>query len=312
MRENNKNSRPSRHTILFLLILWLILCGFERAMVQGETTNSLQHPEEMIIMGGFGCRYKMCITPEKPNLGDNVKITFYLETPYKNIPEFRVEFKLLKGAELVSGEKVQTHPPLEKGESAEFSVIVKVVSRLFRVSAVARAHILDRYSGDEWGYTLGAAEVNMVALDKDDTISYEKFGNDPDLWSRIGPEYQYDIVGGMRIPPLGRVSEEVKKIREEIEELKKLDPTLSDWDALELLHDVVYEMVVRYGIHKKEESVPILIKARKLMREKGLSKWEAIDKIVDEEKKKGRITFFVVIIGIVIVFLVVIVLRRKI
>lgn len=286
MRENNKNSRPSRHTILFLLIVWLILCGFERAMAQGETTNSLQHPEEMIIMDGFGCRYKMCITPEKPNLGDNVKITFYLETPYKNIPEFRVEFKLLKGVELVSGEEVQTHPPLEKGESAEFPIKVKIISRHLLLFTTAYLHITDRQSGNEWGYPVGAGDIDMIVLAKDETISYEKFGNDPDLWPRIGPEYQYDIVGGMRIPPLGRVSEEVKKIREEIEELKKLDPTLSDWDALELLHDVVYEMVVRYGIHKKEESVPILIKARKLMREKGLSKWEAIDKIVDEEKKK--------------------------
>jgi uncharacterized membrane protein len=72
-------------------------------------------------------------------------------------------------------------------------------------------------------------------------------------------------------------------------------------------------MVVRYGIHKKEESVPILIKARKLMREKGLSKWEAIDKIVDEEKKKGRITFFV-LIGVMIAMTIAVILflrRRK-
>jgi hypothetical protein len=49
-------------------------------------------------------------------------------------------------------------------------------------------------------------------------------------------------------------------------------------------------MVVRYGIHKKEESIPILIKARKLMREQGLEKWEAVIGEIKQEKK--RLNFF--------------------
>ena len=98
----------------------------------------------------------------------------------------------------------------------------------------------------------------------------------------IYTEYQYDIIEGLRIPAIGQVSEEAKKIRAEIEELKELDPTLSDWDALEMLHDVVYEMVVRYGINNKEESLPILIKARHIMKAEGLDKWEAVDRILEE------------------------------
>ena len=281
----------SRYTLVVFLV-WMLLNGFQSAISKNEANNSYQQPE-MRIVGGYGCKSKIKVTPEDPNMEDEVLITFYLEAPYKSIPEFRVEFKLLKGAEFISGEKIYTHPPLMKGETAEFSIKVKIVSRLLQVSAIARAHIPDRFSGDEWGYTVGAADVDMVALAKDDIISYEKFGDDPELWSRIGPEYQYDILGGFRKAPLGHVAEEVKEIRAEIGELKKLDPTLSDWDALELLHDAVYEMVVRYGIHRKEESIPILIKARKLAREKGLSKWEAVDKIVNEiQKKKGRIDFF--------------------
>ena len=38
--------------------------------------------------------------------------------------------------------------------------------------------------------------------------------------------------------------------------------------------------------HKKEESIPILIKARKLMREQGLEKWEAVIEEIKQEKKK--------------------------
>jgi hypothetical protein len=51
-------------------------------------------------------------------------------------------------------------------------------------------------------------------------------------------------------------------------------------------------MLVHYGIAEKEEAVPILIKARKLMKEQNLSKWDAVDKVVEEAKEKGRINFF--------------------
>jgi hypothetical protein len=63
--------------------------------------------------------------------------------------------------------------------------------------------------------------------------------------------------------------------------------------ALQMLHDILEPMVVRYGIHKKEESIPILIKARKLMREQGLEKWEAVDKVIEEIKQeKKKLNFF--------------------
>jgi|GEM_PF-3716305 len=58
-------------------------------------------------------------------------------------------------------------------------------------------------------------------------------------------------------------------------------------------HKVLEPMFVRYGIAKKEESVPILTKARKLIREQGLPKWDVVEKVVGEMKeKKGRINFF--------------------
>lgn len=281
----------SRYTLVVFLV-WMLLNGFQSAISKSEANNSYQQPE-MRILGGYGCKSKIRVTPEDPSLGDEVLITFYLETPYRNIPEFRVEFKLLKGAEFISGDKVHIHPPLNKGEFAEFSIIVKVVSRLLRVSVWAHAHIQDRFSGNEWGYPIGAGDIDIITLAENDTISYEKFGDDPELWPRIGPEYRYDILGGFRKPPLGHISVEAQQIRAEIEELKELDPTLSDWDALELLHDAVYEMVVRYGINRKEESINILIEARKLMREEGLPKWEAVDKIVNKIRDgRNKINFF--------------------
>ncbi len=261
----------------------LIISGLFKLLIADIDTVEVFEKRPLVILNGPGCNYKMHIIPENPNLGDKAKISFYLETPYRDVPEFRIKFKLLRGAKLISGDLIQIHPALEKGDSAKFSIEIKIVSRILQVRAAAHANIQDRLSGDEWGYCLGAGLIDMVALDKNDTISYEKFGNDPELWSRIGPEYLYDIEAGVRIQSLGRAfDKEAKKIRAEIEKLKKLDPTLSDWDALELMHDVGYGMVWRYGIHKKEESIPILLKARKLMKEEGLPKWEAVDKIVSE------------------------------
>jgi len=106
------------------------------------------------------------------------------------------------------------------------------------------------------------------------------------------PEYTYDIDAGMHVAAL-RPEAKASKIRAQMDSLKQLDSTLTDEETLQMLHDIGEPMVVRYGIHKKEEAVPILIKARRLIKEQGLSKWEAVDKVVEEMKKsKGRINFF--------------------
>ena len=279
------NSNKFGLCILSLSIFWAISGLFAILIADIDTIKVLEQ-RPIVILDGFGCNYTMNIIPENPNLGDEAKIFFCLESPYKDVPEFRVKFKLLKGANLMGGDTILIHPALRKGDSAKFGIEIKIAARILQVRAAAHAHIQDRMSGDEWGYFLGAGLIDMVTLDKSDTISYEKFGNDAELWSRIGPEYLYDIEAGVRIQSLGRAfDKEAKRIRTEIEELKKSDPTLSDWDALELMYDVGYEMVWRYGIHKKEESIPILLKARRLMEEEGLSQWDAVNKIVSEIRK---------------------------
>lgn len=101
----------------------------------------------------------------------------------------------------------------------------------------------------------------------------------------------YNVIAGMHTGDV-LPEAEAKKLRAQIDSLKWLDSTFTDEEALEMLHDILGPMVVRYGIHKKEESVRILIKARKLMREQGLEKWDAVDKVVEQEKEKGRINFF--------------------
>ena len=124
-------------------------------------------------------------------------------------------------------------------------------------------------------------------------VSYKEY------WSRrakpklpLPPEYTYDIVAGMHTTDI-LPEAEAKKVRLQIDSLKQLDSTLTDEESLEMLHDVEVQMLVRYGIGNKEESVPILIEARKLMKEQGIEKWKAVDKVVDElTKGKGKLNFF--------------------
>jgi len=274
----------NKNHIFFIIVVMTL--GFKITHAD-DTINTIldpiivtSPPREPIILGGYCCNAKVKLNPDKPVVGDQVKITFYLETPNTNIPEYRVTFQLLKGAGLLSGNLIQTGPSLKKGGSSTSSILIKVVSPHLIVFINAHAHLLDPYSRNEWGVHLAGKMIDLLTLPKGEDLSYEKYGNDPDVWPRIGPEYLYDIVEGTRTPSVGRVTEEAKEIRKEIEVLQQRDSTLTDWDALELLHDVIYEMIVRYGLNKKEESVNILLQARVLMKKEGLSKWEAVDKII--------------------------------
>lgn len=238
----------------------------------------------MFVIDGSGIEIEVDMIPDKPNLGDEVELRFTMLTPYRDIPRSKIVYTFYHGAQLTSGQKETVFSPLKKGMSAQAAIRFKVVSRLLQMSVWAKLEVSDGHGGKMWKGEHGK-NIDMVLLAEDDTISYEKFGHDLELWSRIGPEYRYDIEAGARVRSFGRpYDEEAKKIRSEIEELKELDPTLSDWDALELMHDVIYNMIWRYGIHDREKSIPILIEARQLMKEKGITKWEAVEEIIEENK----------------------------
>lgn len=271
---------------LNILILLLLLVGCRFAFSQ----NSTGRQSQMIYVDGSGIEIEVDMTPGKPNLGDEVELRCIMLTPYKDIPRSKIVYTFYHGAQLTSGQKETVFSPLKKGMSAQAAIRFKIVSRLLQLNVGVRVEVPDGHGGKMWKAEHGKT-IDMVILAEDDTISYEKYGHDLDLWSRIGPEYCYDIEAGARVRSFGRpYDEEAKRIRSEIEELKRLDPTLSDWDALELMHDVIYNMIWRYGIHDREKSIPILIQARKLMKEKGITKWEAVEEII--EGGEGSINFF--------------------
>lgn len=261
---------------LNILVLLLLTIGFRFAFSQ----NSAGRQSQMIIMDGYGLEIEVDMIPGKPNLGDEVELRCTMLIPYKDIPRSKIVYTFYHGAQLTSGQKETVFSPLKKGMSAQAAIRFKVVSRLLQMNVITKVEVSDGHGGKMWTAERGK-RIDMVILAEDDTISYEKYGHDLDLWSRIGPEYCYDIEAGARWRSFGRpYDEEAKRIRCEIEELKRLDPTLSDWDALELMHDVIYNMIWRYGIHDREKSIPILIEARQLMKEKGITKWEAVEEII--------------------------------
>lgn len=288
MRTLKQQLTATHNIIAVLIVVMTALPVLSMAADVTLLSSTSKDSKTTIIKGGFGCEGNASISPKEPSLGDIITVTFTLDNPYSNIPEFRVKFIPLKGVELVAGELIQMHPPLSKGGVVEFSIKTKVTARIFQLAISAHARGRRRRSDDDYAQPLCGDLVEFVALAKNDTISYEKFGNDPDLWPRIGPEYRYDIIEGVIVPPGAGVSQNPKETREEMETLKKIDPTLTDWEALEMLHDAIYGMIVKYGIHKKEESLPILLEARRIMQTEGLSKWEAVDKVLSEIRGKGK------------------------
>jgi len=271
---------------LNILVLLLLIVGCRFAFSQ----NSTGRQSQMIIIDGCGIEIEVNMTPEKPELGDEVELRCTMTTPYRDIPRSKIVYTFYHGAQLTSGQEETIFFPLKKGMTAQAAIRFKVVSRLLQMDVCAKVEVSDGHGGKMWRGESGKT-IDMVILAEDDTISYEKYGHDLELWSRIGPEYCYDIEAGARVRSFGRpYDEEAKRIRSEIEELKRSDPTLSDWDALELMHDVIYNMIWRYGIHDKEKSIPILIEARQLMKEKEITKWEAVEEIIEEDE--GPMNFF--------------------
>jgi len=276
----------SNKKYLNILVLLLLIVGFRFAFSQ----NSAGRQSQMTIMDGYGLEIEVEMTPDKPKLGDEVELRCTMLIPYRDIPRSKIVYTFYHGAQLTSGQQETVFSPLKKGMSAQATIRFKVVSRLLQMKVITKVEVSDGHGGKTWKAERGKM-IDMVILAEDDTISYEKFGHDLDLWSRIGPEYCYDIEAGTRMKSLGRsYDDEARKIRNEIEKLKNLDPTLSDWEALELMHDVIYNMIWRYGIHDRKKSISILIEARQLMKEKGISKWEAVEDVI--KKSEGFKNFF--------------------
>ncbi len=234
---------------------------------------------------------KLSFSPTEPKEGEIVdiilEVTSGIDVSTNNL---HISFHPTGNAKIISKETLRTS--IKKGETKTFKTQMKFYRPSGGVFVIARAGFGPGEYRLSWG---DLAYLNFTLYF--DTLT-NTFVSYKEYWSRrpkppLSPEYTYDIVAGAHDFSGGARSEaEAKGLRAQIDSLKQFDATLTDEETLEMLHDVEVEMLVRYGISKKKDAVPILMRARKLMKKQGLSKWDAVDKVVEEAKEKGRINFF--------------------
>ncbi|TES92184.1 MAG: hypothetical protein E3J87_05970 [Candidatus Cloacimonadota bacterium] len=204
-----------------------------------------------------------------------------------------------KGVEILNGNK-EIYWDMKKGETKSFQIDLRLNSSPISLSGAIFWFLANEKKGARLSSSVKG--IGFVLLNK----KTGRLGTRKELEELLNklPEYGYDIILGMRAKKWELYpQEEVEMIREtlpdnarkplvkiqkQMREIQMLDSSLTDLEILGMLHDITYQMVVRYGIHKKEESLPILLRGRILVKEQNLSKWDAIDEIVEEMNQKRQ------------------------
>ncbi len=254
--------------------------AFLLIIITGLLSGQRGEPDAFIMIPGSSG--KLMWKPNEPNENEIVSITFEV-TSSINTSDLKVSFRAGNKNTMIIGQSSYIGS-IKEGETKRFTTSARFIRPVGQIEAYAYVR--------SSGRCLAIAGFSLYFDTLTNTfVSYKEY------WSRrprppLPPEYTYDVVAGMHTGDV-LPEREAKKLRVQMDSLKQLDSTLTDEEALQMLHDIGEPMVVRYGIHRKEEAIPILIKARKLMREQNLSKWHAVDKIIEEMKKeRGKLNFF--------------------
>lgn len=232
----------------------------------------------------------------------------------------------IEGADIVTGES-EFYWDMTKSESKSLEIRLRLNSTPIRLSGVIKWFFAEEKTGP---YLVAPVKgVGFVLLNK--MTGQLGTRNELEELLRKLPEYGYDIVLGKRETEwedypqveLERLRETLPddalkplaKIQEEMKEIHALDSTMTDLEILDMLHDIECEMLVRYGIHKKEESLPILLKGRILMKKQNFSKWDAIDKIIVEEmnqkRQRVKLIWFTAVFFVIMLFVILLIISMK-
>lgn len=207
----------------------------------------------------------------EPRLGETAEVIFTI-TPLEDVPQMKVIWgRPLKGVEIAGGEKV-VYCSMRKGETRSFSVDVKFVSSPvhFGVSAGRWWHatkleqeIYGLNEGDErFGLHTGAS-LRRVIIDEETG----QFGVREELFQ--DPWWNFDPLLGRKC----RVSQgDAKRNEKWIEDMRELEPSISDWEALYLCRDAMLYSPQSPGeslrVHQRKGWETILEKG-KILFEKG-------------------------------------------
>lgn len=162
---------------------------------------------------------------KEPRLGETARVTYEI-TPSEDVPEMRVSFDRLKGVELVSRGTV-FHSSADKGETKVFSIEVRFVSSPVDLGVWVRGKAIL-----EDGTSLplrSGGRLYRVIVDEDTG----QFGTVGKYLDRVEFRYNPGVADWEPEPHEGLGP----KNRRIIEAFKKLEPALTDSEALCLHYD---------------------------------------------------------------------------
>jgi len=163
---------------------------------------------------------------KEPHLGEVVRLIFEL-TPSEDIPKMIVEFHLLKGVEVVGGAPV-IHSSAGKDERKEFAIKLKFVSSPVHLGVKARGTAITA-KGERFPLRTGGSLRRVIVDEKTG-----RFGGAEELFK--DPWWNYDPLSGedIRVSPA-----EAERNRKWIEEMRGVETSITDWEALYLCRDAM-------------------------------------------------------------------------
>jgi hypothetical protein len=272
-----------------LAISWLIL----PVEVYGTKPSSRQEEPRL-------CSGKLSLSRE-PYLGDTIQATLTV-TALESLDNIKLIWGLKHtGIEVVNCRK-ETYFCLEKGEAQVFTASLHFISspadftvRLFRPR-------YDRSGVERRGPSIGGAGFSRILVDEETG----RFGGVAEF-KALRPEYQYDPMTGKMTGDIGPTQAQYNRKR--MDDLRKRDPTLTDWDALYALHDLEV-LFSRYGL-SGEKAVEVALEASRLVKEQGMDRNEALEKVVRQREAWRLWRFAIVMLAVVVELVLLVFLTQK-
>jgi hypothetical protein len=164
----------------------------------------------------------------RPPLLEEITDVFFAITSPEDIPELRIVFKALEGAQLATSDTV-LESSIPGGEAREFRSKVRFASSPAIVTVEARGHFRVKDGTSQPVYVVRSFRVTKVDWETESARVLERM-QDPI------PDPYYDMLSG-RI--LGQLYGWGLDTRHMIERLKKFEPRLTDWEAVYLHRDAI-------------------------------------------------------------------------
>jgi len=192
----------------------------------------------------------------------------------RDVENIKYHFKAVAGARLIVGESDVFYNKLTKGQVLRLSYSISFDR--------APAQILYIIRDNKGGPHSRSISYNWVDEDGKFWDHSQYLAQKASINYKNKIEYRYDPdeplpLDQQNIQPGMITDEKAKATRAAIEEIRKTKGEISDYEAIELLHNRI-ELFIRTGI-EGQEAIDILWQAREMTRQKGGDYWKNVEKI---------------------------------